>query len=273
MNVFRGLTDEEIENTAKALTGRFGDGTTKLLDQARGAAKTAIEEAKRLDDGSAISDFETCRAEIGKATTALRSAGDATNALVVGFDVQADPPNAAAEYVHRALDLQVGKSGGLLAYNALGFTLTTLLWAKHARPEGLDAFRYVVVVLLFFSSLLCLTSILVRWPDDITIGSATLDLTSSIKLAHYRARLINAATCLAIGATFILVAWMALPEEAQKRDVIEAAVVPDSRIVAPIRLADTFHLRCTQSSQVSAKIRDWACSVVPEAVRILPPGK
>jgi hypothetical protein len=160
--------------------------------------------------GKGIDAYEkVLRQRYAKATSA--QVDDAvkcvTNALDTGNDERA--ADRAAELVRNYLDLQVGKSGGLLTFNGLAVAAATILWTN----TTLSIVVWLPGLLfgaLFVSSILSLIAVLIWWERTSVYSSAVNELKHLIRFTALRAWSINIAVLLSLLSVILIAIWLSL---------------------------------------------------------------
>ena len=170
----------------------------------------------------------------------------------------------AAEYVQRALDLQVAKSGGLLAFNGLATTVAILLLTSRSLPSGQRWVSTSLFVIVLCSSILSLSAVYVWWPSSKTFSCATADLQKSLVVAAWRAWAVNVATVLALGATALIGCWAAKGREITPHVRVSGPVQAAVARPVPIMVRDTIHARCgSPLSSARRKSVTLECVILP----------
>ncbi len=244
----------------KELRKRFGGPSADARDRAEQEADKAAQAADALDRLEAVTP-EAIKAPVNAAAQSLRTSAKATKGLIATWDAGSDPMNQAAELVDSALDLQVGKSSGLLAYNGLVVAVSTVLWVSRSLPDVWWYLAHFTLATAVVSSLFSLNSIIGRWPPSEQIGAADKTVLANITLAARRTRSINIAAILAVVATISVGFWLMLSHE--KLPLVQIArpiqIATDKPVA--ISLADTIHLRCVTPPRSSRGGRDLTCTV------------
>jgi hypothetical protein len=232
----------EVLEYRDALLARFRPGAFEVKEQATASALLAEELIASFDKAlSGMAPTDAGRKPLQDRIESLKAARDTAKSIEARWNAEFRPAEDAARYVRGALDLQVGKAGGLLAFNGLIIAVAVLLWTNRTLPAWFGALE---AILLFTSSLLSLAAIWAWWGRADSYKSPQVDLTPSLQLAACRSWAGNLATVAAFMATVLIAIGVLVSRPPDSTRVTLDQPAREFRL--PVTLDDTFRLRCEE---------------------------
>lgn len=226
-----------------ALLQRFQPAAYNVKEEARKAATTARDLAAVLR--TTVAAMEPSQAEpIRSNISALDNAATKADTIVATWDVDYAPYEAASNYVSGSLDLQVGKAGGLLAFNALAVAIGLIIWTERGQRSYSALFRVPVFLLLLVSSTLSLAAVWSWWGSADDMKTAKADLTASLRFAAWRSLFGNVATFCTTVATALIIGWIFATTAKNEDNSQRPARIDSALHSAAPSPSDTLHARC-----------------------------
>jgi hypothetical protein len=212
---------DAFKDYREQLTKRFAAHARDSVTKAEAAVESLTSQCEKdkRSEGSSSSHAES----VSRAEDLLALAKNLLDVAKVNLS-SSGGLEAAADYVQRSIDLQIGKGGGLLAFNGLVIAVGTVLWTT-TDPIGIS-----VALLLFFcmlcSSTLTLLLVLAWWSNPSDYGSASSDLAKSLQIGAWRAWALNIAVLLSITSVLLLAFWIAVGKPKPVAPITVNGVIP-----------------------------------------------
>jgi len=227
----------------QALLARFRPGAYEVKEEAIKSALLAEELLTSFNKTlSGMVPGDTARKPLEELIESLEAARATAKSIAARWDTEYRPAEVASQYVQGALDLQVGKAGGLLAFNGLITAVAVLLWTNRELPDWFGVLGAILFVSLLCSSLFSLAAIWAWWGRAEDYKSPQAELKPSLQLAAIRSWAGNLATLAALMAT-VLIAIGVLASRRPDSTHVQLDQ-PAREFRPPVALDDTLRLHC-----------------------------
>jgi hypothetical protein len=229
-----------LDELAGALSGPADTESAKSVNEAATRLRSAENAAARIAAAHHASDVVGKLNERRGADGVLGAKLDA--AIRMSDKVGLKQAEWASGYLGRVLDLQIGKAGGLLAFNAVVAAIAIALIERYGSMTVGFALATVTI-----SSVVCLFAIAVHWRDPEFYRSAAKGLESAISLAAIRAQMLNTGVVAAIVAVLLIGIWFgfARTSSTERTGLTEADLAQlRSEIQKSFRLPESVRLSC-----------------------------